>query len=119
MLLVLDPVPTLARDLRTLFSVLAQPLFAQQAPALYQLSLNKFFLDELYDVFVLKPLAGFTEFSRLFDQLVVDNLVDLVGHLPSLVGRLVRPIQNGLVQFYALAMMLGLTVFLLALIRAL
>jgi hypothetical protein len=31
-------------------------------------------------------------------------------------GFLVRPIQNGLVQFYALAMVLGLTVFLIALI---
>jgi hypothetical protein len=36
-----------------------------------------------------------------------------------LVGKLFRPVQNGLVQFYALAMVLGLTVFLLALIRSL
>ena len=34
--------------------------------------------------------------------------------MPRLVGRLFRPIQNGLVQFYALAMVLGLTVFLSA-----
>jgi hypothetical protein len=42
-----------------------------------------------------------------------------VGKLPALIGRLPRPIQNGLVQFYALAMVLGLTVFLLALVRSL
>jgi hypothetical protein len=40
----------------------------------------------------------------------------MVGHFPAAVGRIFRPIQNGLVQFYALAMMLSLTVFLLALV---
>jgi NADH-quinone oxidoreductase subunit L len=50
---------------------------------------------------------------------VIDGLVDLVGHIPRLLGDLFRPVQNGLVQFYALAMVLGLTVFLIALARAL
>ena len=45
---------------------------------------------------------------------VVDALVDLVGAVPKLLGGLFRPVQNGLVQFYALAMVLGLLVFLLA-----
>jgi NADH-quinone oxidoreductase subunit L len=38
--------------------------------------------------------------------------------MPAFIGQLFRPIQNGLVQFYALAMALGLTVFLIALVRA-
>ena len=54
--------------------------------------------------------------GRYFDTYVIDSLVDLAGHVPGLVGRLLRPIQNGLVQFYALAMMLGVTVFLGALV---
>jgi len=41
----------------------------------------------------------------------------LIGQVPRLVGALFRPVQNGLVQFYALAMILGLVVFLLALAR--
>ena len=39
--------------------------------------------------------------------------------IPRLFGVLFRPVQNGLVQFYALAMILGLTVFLLALVSKL
>jgi proton-translocating NADH-quinone oxidoreductase chain L len=84
---------------------------------LYQLSLNKFHVDELYDTFILKPLAVFTLFCRIFDQYIVDGLVNLVGRLPVLIGALFRPVQNGLIQFYALAMILGLVVFLLALAR--
>jgi NADH-quinone oxidoreductase subunit L len=83
---------------------------------LYQLSLNKFHIDELYDSFLLKPLAGFTTFTRIFDLYVLDGLVDLTGYMLRGLGFVARPVQNGLVQFYALAMVLGLTVFLIALI---
>jgi NADH-quinone oxidoreductase subunit L len=89
---------------------------ARSARGLYQLSLNKFHIDELYDAMILKPLEGFTAFTRIFDLHVLDALVDLVGQLPRWVGFLTRPMQNGLVQFYSLAMVLGLTVFLIALL---
>lgn len=92
---------------------------ANAAQGFYQLSLNKFHIDELYDTFILKPLAGFTTFTRIFDLYVLDGLVDLIGQLPRLVGFRFRPVQNGLVQFYALAMVLGLTVFLIALVTRL
>ncbi len=92
---------------------------AQGVQSLYQLSLNKFHVDELYVAFIVKPLHGVTIFARALDQHLVDGLVDLIGHVPRLVGALFRPVQNGLVQFYALAMVLGLTVFLLSLLRSL
>ena len=62
------------------------------------------------------PAGWLAKLSAFFDTLV-DGLLDLVGEVPGFFGRLLRPIQNGLVQFYALAMVLGLTVFILALIR--
>jgi NADH-quinone oxidoreductase subunit L len=84
---------------------------------LYQLSLNKFHVDELYEAFILRPLAAVIALCRVFDQYIVDGLVDLIGQVPRLIGVLFRPVQNGLIQFYALAMILGLVVFLLALAR--
>jgi NADH-quinone oxidoreductase subunit L len=93
---------------------------AKRFQLLYQMSLNKFDVDELYDSFVVRPLAGFAEFCRLIDLYVIDSIVDLTGHAVRLFADIVfRPMQNGLVQFYALAMVLGLTVFLIALARAL
>jgi NADH-quinone oxidoreductase subunit L len=85
-------------------------------PALYQLSLNKFYLDELYQFFLVRPLLGFAEFCRILDVYVVDVIVDIVGQIPRLVGLLFRPIQNGLTQFYALAMALAVTVLIVALL---
>jgi proton-translocating NADH-quinone oxidoreductase chain L len=89
---------------------------ARSAQGLYQLSLNKFHIDELYDALILAPLAGLTTFLRIFDLYVLDSLVDLTGYLFRWIGFRFRPVQNGLVQFYALAMVLGLTVFLIALV---
>jgi NADH-quinone oxidoreductase subunit L len=93
--------------------------WARGVVGLYQLSLNKFHFDELYDTLIVQSAVGFAAFCRMIDQYVVDGLVDLVGHVPRLLGGVFRPMQNGLVQFYALAMVLGLTVFLIALVRAL
>jgi NADH-quinone oxidoreductase subunit L len=89
---------------------------ARRLAGFYQLWLNKLYVDELYDAFFVRPLSGLASFFRIFDMYVIDGIVDLVGHVPRLLGKLLRPIQNGLVQFYALAMMLGVAVFLGALV---
>jgi NADH-quinone oxidoreductase subunit L len=89
---------------------------ARKNEGLYELSRNRFYLDELYDIFIVRPASALAAVCRAVDQYLVDGLVDLVGQVPRLLGILFRPIQNGLVQFYALAMVLGLTVFLLSLL---
>ena len=85
---------------------------------LYQFSLNKLHLDEIYYAFVVAPLTGIATVCRFLDLQVLDSIVDHLGQIPAFIGQIFRPIQNGLVQFYALAMALGLTVFLIALLRA-
>jgi NADH-quinone oxidoreductase subunit L len=79
---------------------------------LYSLSYGKFFFDPLYTLLVVWPLLGIARLAAAFDQYVIDALVDFCGGLPKLVGESLRPAQNGLVQFYALMMMIGLFVLL-------
>jgi NADH-quinone oxidoreductase subunit L len=81
---------------------------------LYEMSRNKFYLDEIYIAFFVKPLQGLAWLARVLDQYLIDGLVDLVAQVPAFVGYLFRPLQNGLVQFYALLMALGLGGFLLS-----
>jgi len=92
--------------------------WAANLQALYQLSLNKFHLDELYYAFIVAPLSGLATVCGFLDLQLLDSVVDHLGQIPAFIGQLFRPIQNGLVQFYALAMALGLTVFLIALLKA-
>ena len=83
---------------------------------LYSLSYGKFFIDPIYAVLVVWPLWGIARLAAWFDGCVIDGLVDLCGKLPKLLGAALRPAQNGMVQFYALAMMVGLLVLLGALL---
>lgn len=87
---------------------------ASAIPRVYEWSRNKFYLDEIFAALVVKPLNVLAQVCRIFDQYVIDGLVDLIGQIPALVGYLIRPVQNGLVQFYALLMALGLAGFTLA-----
>lgn len=95
-----------------------QPALPQQLaarwPRLTALLRHRFYLDEIYTILVVRPLEGLAFCCRAVDQHVVDGLVDLVAQVPAWLGQALRPIQNGLVQFYALLMLLGLTGFLLA-----
>jgi NADH-quinone oxidoreductase subunit L len=80
----------------------------------FQLSRNKFYFDELYELFIVRPMTLFAHVCRIVDTYLLDGLVDLLGQIPVFVGYLVRPVQNGLVQFYALLMALGLAGFALS-----
>jgi NADH-quinone oxidoreductase subunit L len=77
---------------------------------LYQLSYNRFFIDAIYNVAIVWPLWLFALACYWFDRWIIDGLVNLIGKLPFVVGSSLRSLQNGLVQFYALAMVLGLLV---------
>jgi NADH-quinone oxidoreductase subunit L len=85
-----------------------------QSVGLYQLSYGKFFLDEIYALFVVWPLRGLAATSYWLDRWLVDGLVNAVGRLPGVFGWLMRSLQMGLVPFYALAMVLGLAVIIAA-----
>jgi NADH-quinone oxidoreductase subunit L len=87
------------------------------AGPLYALSLNKFYLDELATVLVTFPVSAIAFMSLLFDQGVIDRLVDEVGIVPPAVGRFLRPVQNGLIQSYALVMVFGLAIFLTTVVQ--
>jgi len=95
-----------------------QPALADQLARrfvlLFVASRGKFFFDELYQVFLIMPLTLFSHVCRIVDAYLLDGLVDLLARIPVLLGYLTRPVQNGLVQFYALLMALGLAGFLLS-----
>lgn len=84
-------------------------------PPLTELSLKKFWLDEIYNLIFILPLRGIAAISTALDWLLDEGVINsLFGGLPLFFGRLLRPLQNGLVQFYALSMMLALAVMLAA-----
>lgn len=83
---------------------------------LYSLSYGKFFIDPIYSLLIVQPLLGLARLAAWFDRHVIDAVVDLCGRMPSMLGAALRPVQGGVVQFYALVMALGLLALLGALL---
>ncbi len=100
--------------LGTLSLILAVPLVVANFFTPYRLSRDKFYFDELYAALVVWPLRILAAALAWADRWIVDGLVDLAGRIPPAVGTLMRPLQMGLVQFYALAMVLGVLILVAA-----
>lgn len=83
---------------------------------LYSLSYGKFFFDPIYSLLVVEPALALARLAARFDRSAIDAMVDWCGRLPSMLGSALRPSQNGVIQFYALVMALGLLALLGALL---
>jgi NADH-quinone oxidoreductase subunit L len=79
----------------------------------YQFLLNKWYLDELYDAAIVRPLRSFSTFLwRIVDVGVIDAAVNGVAYGIGAISQRVRHVQTGLVANYALAIALGMVVLL-------
>jgi NADH-quinone oxidoreductase subunit L len=83
---------------------------AVRLPQAYSLSLHKFFFDEIYVRFIVRPLLWIARVCGIVDNGAIDRAVDWVGGLPAIVGGWLRPWQNGLIQSYAAIMFMGVSV---------
>jgi NADH-quinone oxidoreductase subunit L len=79
---------------------------------LYDLLLNKYFVDELYDAAIVNPIAkGSDRFLwRFTDVAVIDGFVNGTASLIIFISGKIRKIQTGVTQFYAVIMMLGIVI---------
>ncbi|GJQ28286.1 MAG: NADH-quinone oxidoreductase subunit L [Phycisphaerae bacterium] len=77
---------------------------------------NKWYVDEIYDFLIVKPLWVLSHVLYFIDQWVVDGLVNLFGAAPGMTGKAIRPTQNGELHGYAAWMAGGLAVVLLVVI---
>lgn len=81
---------------------------------LAKLSYNKFYVDELYDAVVVKPLNRLSVFfHRVIDRSVIDGFVNLLGGSPTESGKGIRLLQTGNVGFYIFGMVIGVIALLI------
>jgi NADH-quinone oxidoreductase subunit L len=90
--------------------VLSLPLVVATFLTPYRLSRDKFYFDEIYFALVVWPLRVLAAVLAWIDRWIIDGLVDLTGRVPVAAGYIMRGLQMGLVQFYAMAMVLGVLI---------
>ena len=91
--------------------------FAATFKALYTLVYNKYFVDEIYDATVVKPVV---DGSRVVlwkgvDVGLIDGAVNGVGERASNIGSVLRLIQSGNIRSYATWVLLGSVLVIVAL----
>jgi NADH-quinone oxidoreductase subunit L len=85
--------------------------FAGRWKVLYEGSLNKWYVDEVYDrAFVNPTFAVATDMWKRIDVAVIDGAVNGIARGIAWGGWLLRLVQSGQTQHYALAMALGMVI---------
>ncbi|MXV76786.1 NADH-quinone oxidoreductase subunit L [Candidatus Poribacteria bacterium] len=82
--------------------------------ALQKLVANKFYVDEIYNTFIVQPIKNASHFLlwKLFDVGIIDGIVNGAAALIRVIGGLFRRLQTGVVQAYILSMVIGIVLFL-------
>jgi NADH-quinone oxidoreductase subunit L len=74
----------------------------------YQLSLNKFYVDEIYDYLVVRPFTACSRFfAEFLDPRVIDGAVNGVATIARALSWVWCGLQTGNVQHYATGLLVG------------
>jgi NADH-quinone oxidoreductase subunit L len=74
---------------------------------------NKWYVDELYDAVIVKPLDMLGKFFSFIEKYVIDWFVNGVGRLVQYGSRQIRLLQSGQVGGYVLLMVIGILILFL------
>jgi NADH-quinone oxidoreductase subunit L len=87
---------------------------AASMPGLHRLLLNKYYVDEIYDVTVVQPVKIVSEDGlwRGMDVRIVDGAVNGAGQVVAALSAVLRLFQSGSVKAYAASTFLGVVLIL-------
>ncbi|MBW3566199.1 MAG: NADH-quinone oxidoreductase subunit L [Acidobacteria bacterium] len=80
-------------------------------PGLATMLENKYYVDEMYDKLVVRPLHSISVFSWKIIDAIIDGTISLGAYIVGALGDLMRFLQTGNVRNYALALLLGMIFF--------
>ncbi|MBW7888290.1 MAG: NADH-quinone oxidoreductase subunit L [Bacteroidetes bacterium] len=83
---------------------------ARKFPLLYNLLLNKYKIDELYDAVIVTPIKQTSDkfLWKIFDVKIIDDALNVSAKTIDKTAGVFRKIQNGVVQNYAVVFVAGI-----------
>jgi NADH-quinone oxidoreductase subunit L len=90
---------------------------AERLPRAYRASLNKLYMDEVYEVVPIRSTIAFSNWLWTFvDVKVIDGAANGLAGLWGWFGERLRPLQTGRVQNYAMSVFAGMFVLVVVLV---
>ncbi|MEO6902123.1 MAG: NADH-quinone oxidoreductase subunit L [Bacteroidia bacterium] len=85
---------------------------------LHQLVYKKYWVDELYENMITKPLNAIsTAFSKFIDNQLIDGFVNGIGSVVNWGSRTIRLAQTGNIGFYVFVMVISIVIILFTQLR--
>ncbi|QHW32558.1 NADH-quinone oxidoreductase subunit L [Paenibacillus rhizovicinus] len=94
--------------------MISRDFISSRAPWLVKLLERKYYIDELYDLIIVRPLRSVGGLLNAVDDYIVDGLVRAAGGAAVLLGRGGTRMQNGQLQTYGLITVFGLVILIAA-----
>ena len=84
--------------------------YSKKIKGLYNILLNKYFVDEAYDAVVINPVVRGSEkvLWKITDNKIIDGAVNGTASLIDVISGKIRKLENGVAQVYAIIMVLGI-----------
>ena len=92
----------------------AKQITVLDKPSYYKWSLNKFYIDELYDRLIVQPFAWCgNAFEKYIEHPIIDGAVNRFGNVGLWIGNQLRMVQTGNIGWYLVIMVAGIIVMLI------
>lgn len=89
------------------------PVALDEETGLGKVLSRKYYFDEIYNMIFQKPIEWLSDFTHNFiDRKFIDGIVNISGKGVDFCGSYLRRVQSGNVEYYLLAMVLGVISFL-------
>jgi len=87
---------------------------SERLKPVYSLLYNKYFVDEIYDTIFVRPIHWLSQnfMWKFFDVKIIDGLVNFFPRLFATIASGLRRWQTGVIQSYAVSILIGLVVVL-------
>ncbi|MBK9182116.1 MAG: NADH-quinone oxidoreductase subunit L [Ignavibacteria bacterium] len=87
-------------------------VMAAKFKGVYQLLLNKYYVDEIYHMLIAGPIVALSRdfLWKIADVVLIDGAVNGSARVVGATGSALRKIQSGVAQNYALVMMAGIVI---------
>jgi NADH-quinone oxidoreductase subunit L len=85
---------------------------ASKFKGVYNILLNKYFVDEAYDATIINPIVKGSEniLWKIADNKIIDGLINGLSKMIDNISGSIKKIQTGIAQSYALVMVLGILI---------
>ncbi|HEX5045345.1 MAG TPA: NADH-quinone oxidoreductase subunit L [Candidatus Polarisedimenticolaceae bacterium] len=85
---------------------------AARVGPIYRLARNLYWVDELYELLIIRPFYVLCRWSARFDRYVIDGVVNASGFTADFAGQVIKLFQTGYVRHYALLFLAGVVAIL-------